>query len=111
VTKDVDDPPDWDRWQLALVKKPWMSTVRGPSGQVNTVAGTVFTVTRSSQPLPVESPYKHGGVLDVSSCVKVYMNDWVPPSVGTELSSHNRPVSVTVRGTEVRAVVVVIGRL
>jgi hypothetical protein len=56
VTKDVDDEPEVDRWQLALVKKPEMSTVRGPSGQVNTVAGTWFTVTRSSQPLPVESP-------------------------------------------------------
>ena len=111
MTNDVDDEPDWDRWQLALVKKPWMRSVRGPSGQVNTVAGTVFTVTRSSQPLPVESPYAHGGLFGVSSCVKVYMKDWVLPSVGTELSSHNRPVSVTVRGTEARAVVVVIGRL
>jgi hypothetical protein len=49
--------------------------------------------------------------LGVSSWLKVYMNDWVPPSVGTEPPSHRSPVSVTVRSTDTRAVVAVIGRL
>jgi hypothetical protein len=43
--------------------------------------------------------------------VKVYVNAWVPPSVGSELSSHSRPVRVTVRLVPVKLVPAVIGRL
>lgn len=96
---------------MALVKKPSMMRVRGPSGHVKTVAGTVFTVTRSSQPFPVESPYAQGGLLEVSSCVKVKRNDWVLPSVGAPPPSHMRPVKVTVSPIVVRLVVAEIGRL
>ena len=71
-----------------------------------------MTVTRSSQPLPVELPYGQGlALFDVSSWVKVYVNACVPPSVGAAPPSHKRPVSVTVSVVPVKLVPAVIGRL